>query len=193
MAIEYLPKQLDNPQCQSPSFHPQQISADIAKFDDIPTTAGLGPLPSIYNHLSFSSYSALKPRDPALENLITPNDLNCAVSAPNALLGSRLGNGAGVSRNSSKDGSRDPSAAYFFVGNATAMVESGLQPDFSLISFDLKPMDAPPPGTSKFSRPRTPSPIQVNSFNMCFTKRIWGTGDIWGNLKLTDGPSADFM
>ena len=94
---------------------------------------GLGTVPSPYRHLSFSSYSVLKPRDPKLDGIISEHDLNCAVSPPNALLGSRPRENA--------DG------AYFGIANATIMVEEGLQPYFTLKSFYVKPMDAPAPGT----------------------------------------------
>ena len=91
-------------------------------------------MPSTYRHLSFSSYSVLTPRDPKLEGMISENDLNCAVSTPNALIGSRPMENA--------DG------AYFYIANATLMTEEGLQPYFTLKSFDIKPMDAPAPGTT---------------------------------------------
>ena len=90
-------------------------------------------MPSPYQHLSFSSYSVLTPRDPALNGLITEHDLNCAVSPPNALIGSRPRENA--------DG------AYFEITNATLMAQDGLQPYFRLKSFHIKPMDAPAPGT----------------------------------------------
>lgn len=35
--------------------------------------------------------------------------------------------------------------ASFSLANASSMIESGLEPHFSLISFNVKPMDAPPP------------------------------------------------
>ena len=90
-------------------------------------------MPSPYRHLSFSSYSVLTPQDPALDGIISKQDLNCAVSSPNALIGSRPKENA--------DG------AYFAIANATLMAEEGLQPYFTLKSFYVKPMDAPPPGT----------------------------------------------
>lgn len=105
----------------------------IRQFDDIATSNGLASVPSPYHHLSFSSYSVLTPRHPALDGLISEHDLNCAVSSPNALIGSRLEELA--------DG------AYFDIANATSMAEEGLQPYFTLNSFYIKPMDAPAPGT----------------------------------------------
>lgn len=74
-----------------------------------------------------------KPSDPALRNLISKYDLNCAISSPNALLGSRL--------------SEDANGAYFEIANETAMHDDGIQPYFKLHSFYIKPLDAPAPGT----------------------------------------------
>ena len=90
-------------------------------------------MPSPYRHLSFSSYSVLTPRDPALDGIISEQDLNCAISSPNALIGSRPREHA--------------EGAYFDIANATSMVQEGLQPYFTLKSFYIKPMDAPAPGT----------------------------------------------
>ncbi|KAL9600194.1 MAG: hypothetical protein Q9219_003337 [cf. Caloplaca sp. 3 TL-2023] len=102
-------------------------------FDNISTSAGLAVLPSPYHHLSFTSYNVFRPRDPAFEGYITPHDYNCAVSPPNALLGSRLGS--------------ESKPASFQIANSTAMRDEGLSPYFTLESFWLKPMDAPDPGT----------------------------------------------
>ena len=93
-------------------------------------------MPSPYRHLSFSSYSVLTPRDPALNGLISEHDLNCAVSSPNALIGSRP--------------TENAEGAYFEIANATSMAEEKLQPYFTLKSFYIKPMDAPAPGTKVF-------------------------------------------
>lgn len=106
------------------------------QFDDITTQAGLANVPSPYHHLNFNLYSVFKPSDPALEGMISEHDLNCAVSSPNALVGSRLyENGHGAS---------------FGIANAAAMAEEGLQPYFTLRSFYIKPMDAPAPGTTVY-------------------------------------------
>ena len=90
-------------------------------------------MPSPYRHLHFSSYSVLTPRDPTLDRVISEHDLNCAVSSPNALIGSRP--------------MEDADGAYFRIANATSMAKEGLQPYFTLKSFYVKPMDAPAPGT----------------------------------------------
>lgn len=102
-------------------------------FDNITTSSGLATLPSPYHHLSFSAYNVFRPRDPAFEGIITSHDYNCAVSPPNALLGSRIGS--------------DLQSASFQIENGTVMKEEGLRPHFDLQSFYIKPMDAPMPGT----------------------------------------------
>lgn len=105
----------------------------VSKFDDIPTANGLANLPSLYHHLSFSSYSVLSPRDPALDGMISKHDRNCAVSSSNSLIGSRP--------------SENAHGAYFEIANTALMAEQGLQPYFTLHSFFIKPLDAPAPGT----------------------------------------------
>ena len=91
-------------------------------------------MPSPHHHLSFSSYNVLKPRDPSLNGKITDRDFNCAVSPPNALIGSRY----------TSDLTKGTEGPYFEIANASAMVEHGLYPYFTLESFYIKPMDAPP-------------------------------------------------
>ena len=106
------------------------------EFDDISTISGLANIPSPYHYLSLSFFNVLKPHDPALKGLISEHDLNCAVSSPNALLGSRP--------------SENADGAYFQIANATAMKEQGLHPYFTLQSLYIKPMDAPAPGTTVY-------------------------------------------
>ena len=77
------------------------------------------------------------PEDQALSKYISKNDLNCAVSPPNALLGSRV----------NLEGSPP---ASFGITNADSMAKVGLFPFFTLLSFYIKPLDAPPPGTTVF-------------------------------------------
>ena len=95
----------------------------------------MASVPSPCSYLSFSSFDIFNPKDPSLANRITPDDLNCAVSAPNALIGSRS-NGEGSS------------PASFGIANSTAMEEDGLLPYFTLLSFHVKPMQSPAPGTT---------------------------------------------
>ena len=91
-------------------------------------------MPSPYHHLSFSSFNVLRPRDPSLDGKITDRDLNCAVSPPNALIGSRY----------TSDLIKGANGAYFEIANVSAMINAGLYPYFTLERFNIKPMDAPP-------------------------------------------------
>jgi len=104
----------------------------------VATKNGFANVPSPYFYLNFFLFSIFNPRDPALSRFITENDLNCAVSSPNALLGSRVGG-------------RDLPAS-FGIADASSMVADGLQAHFTLLSFYIKPMDAPPPGVSIYVR-----------------------------------------
>lgn len=110
------------------------------QFDDISTKKGLGNVPSPYFHLSFSRYNVFTPRDPAWEGKIAEDDLNCAVSAPNSLIGSRYQSDA-LTR------SNVPEGAYFEIANASSLTEDGLYPYFTLLSFNIKPLAAPSSGT----------------------------------------------
>ena len=94
-------------------------------------------LPAMYHHLFFSSFIVFAPKDRALSKYISENDLNCAVSSPNALLGSRV----------NLEGSPP---ASFGITNPDSMAKDGLLPFFTLLSFYIKPLDAPPPGTTVF-------------------------------------------
>ena len=112
----------------------------LLQFDDVPTVKGLGNIPSPYFHLSFSRYNVLTPRDPAFKGKIPEDDLNCAVSAPNALIGSRY-------QSDSLIRSKVPEGAYFEIANASSLTEDGLYPYFTLLSFYVKPLAAPSSGT----------------------------------------------
>ena len=104
------------------------------KFDEITTVKGIGRVPSPYFHLLFSSYNVFTPGDPVWNGTISKNDRNCAVSAPNALIGSRYDES-------------DPDSTYgahFKIANATAMMEDSLSPYFTLTKFKIKPLDSPP-------------------------------------------------
>ncbi|KAL9628234.1 MAG: hypothetical protein Q9164_007352 [Protoblastenia rupestris] len=106
-----------------------------SQFDDLslPKT-GLTSLPKPYHNLTFISYSVFDPHSPSLAHLISPYDLNCAVSAPNALLGSRT--------------SENGTAASFEIASDTPVDKSGLWQSFTLHSLKVKPMAAPEPGTN---------------------------------------------
>ena len=102
------------------------------------TKNGFADVPSPYSYLNFPTFTVFNPKDPALRKFISENDFNCAVSSPNALLGSRrYERGA---------------PASFEIANASSMVADGLEPYFGLHSFCIKPMDAPPPGVTIFVR-----------------------------------------
>lgn len=119
----------------------------------MPTTKGIGKVPSPYLHLSFSRYNILTPRDPALEGFIVPSDLNCAVSAPNALIGSRYLSDAGEKVAKSRKvkgvkGVEEPEGAYFEIASASALIAEGLHPYFTLRKLYIKPLAAPSSGTN---------------------------------------------
>ena len=124
------------PLLQSPfmSLTPTQEETTL-HFDDLslPET-GLTSLPDPYHHLKFSSFSVFAPHSPALSNLITPVDLNCAVSSPNALLGARA--------------AEHGSPASFEIAEATSIVEGDLKREFTLKKMMIKPLAAPEPGTN---------------------------------------------
>lgn len=73
--------------------------------------------------------------------MISGDDFNCAVSAPNALIGSRYQSDLLIS-------SKVPEGAYFEIANASSMLEDGLYPYFTLLSFSVKPLAAPESGTN---------------------------------------------
>lgn len=112
------------------------------------TTKGIGKVPSPYLHLSFSRYNILTPGDPALEGYIVPSDLNCAVSVPNALIGSRYISDAveKIARSRKLKGvqnSEEPEGAYFEITNDSALIAEGLHPYFTLHKLYIKPLAAP--------------------------------------------------
>lgn len=86
--------------------------------------------------------------------MISEHDLNCAISSPNALIGSRPMEGA--------DG------AVFEIANATSMAEKGLRPYFGLESFYIKPMDAPAPGTRVFVKGYTKARSEPHVWHVDF-------------------------
>lgn len=119
----------------------------------MPTTKGIGKVPSPYLHLSFSRYNILTPRDPALEGFIVPSDLNCAVSAPNALIGSRYTSDVAEKVAESRkvkgiQSVKEPEGAYFEIASASALIAEGLHPYFTLRKLFIKPLAAPSSGTT---------------------------------------------
>ena len=105
------------------------------EFDDldIPKEGLISP-PAPYHGLTFSYFSAFNPTAPGLEGLIHPLDVNCAVSAPNALLGSRL--------------YEDGPVASFEIPNTSSTVDGQVNGTFALQKLMIKPMFAPEPGTN---------------------------------------------
>ncbi|KAI1613269.1 hypothetical protein EDD36DRAFT_465401 [Exophiala viscosa] len=59
------------------------------KFDDIKTPAGFADIKTPYNDFLFEGFFAFNPAHPRFEGRISSHDLNCAVSKPNALYGTR--------------------------------------------------------------------------------------------------------
>ncbi|MCJ1472551.1 hypothetical protein MMC13_001200 [Lambiella insularis] len=113
-----------------------KLNSTILNFDDVKTKHGIGDISStVYSYLSFVSFDVFAPKDPYIKKLISDHDLNCATSPPNAIIGSR-GNYGGSS------------PAAIEIANATSMTASGLLPYFSLLSFSIKPMDAPDASTT---------------------------------------------
>ncbi|EXJ77208.1 hypothetical protein A1O3_10366 [Capronia epimyces CBS 606.96] len=59
------------------------------QFDHIKTPDGFGTIPTPYHAFVFNGFYAFDPSHPLLEGIISLEDLNCAVSQPNALYGTR--------------------------------------------------------------------------------------------------------
>lgn len=60
------------------------------QFDDLDTPHGFGIITPGYHGLTFNNLSAFAPSHTDLKGIISANDLNCAVSHPNALYGSKV-------------------------------------------------------------------------------------------------------
>jgi hypothetical protein len=98
------------------------------QFDEIQTDRGWADVPSNYSYLNFTDFFALEPHNPALHNLISENDLNCATSSPNSLYGARpLPN------------DRLPSIRL----NPSFGTEADAISSFTLHSLNIKPLDMP--------------------------------------------------
>ncbi|KAL9108224.1 MAG: hypothetical protein Q9227_006962 [Pyrenula ochraceoflavens] len=112
----------------TPTTSPLQSTNKTLNFDDLRTPNGLGTLPPIYHHLTFTNYYPFNPKDPALAPLIPPSDYSCATSPPNALLGSR----------------RSPSLpppTFSLPSNSSSS-------SFTLHELSIKPLTMPPPGAT---------------------------------------------
>ncbi|KAI9776371.1 MAG: hypothetical protein M1835_005532 [Candelina submexicana] len=120
-----------------PPSSPEEFT--LLDFDSLPTSHGLAPLPGPYNHLTFSTaFNVFFPESPSLADRISPHDLNCATSPPNALLGSRT--------------AKDDIASFTINTTSTSTSPSHLRPYFTLHKSNIKPLDAPPPGTEMHVR-----------------------------------------
>ncbi|KZF23656.1 hypothetical protein L228DRAFT_238193 [Xylona heveae TC161] len=122
--------------------HPEQIflhssNSTTINFDDIIATNGVAKIHSPYHNLEFSAFSIIAPNHPALRGRISENDRNSAVSAPNALIGSRY-----------HESNRSDDSPASFGMQSKSKSDSGLLPYFDLLTFWIKPLDAPPPGTT---------------------------------------------
>jgi hypothetical protein len=98
------------------------------QFDDIQTHRGWSDVPSNYSYLDFTDFFVLNPQNPALQDLISENDLNCATSSPNSLYGARP-----------LPDDRLPSIHLSSSMNA----ESDPISSFTLHSLNIKPLDMP--------------------------------------------------
>lgn len=102
------------------------------QFDDINTIEGWGDIPRNYSDLAFDGFLALQPDAPALEDLISEHDLNCAVSAPNAVYGTRS--------------NRAPPAIP-----EISLAKESVFSSFALSFIKIKPLEMPPFGYSKLT------------------------------------------
>jgi len=69
---------------------------NILDFDDVETPDGFGNLTPSYSGFVFDGFYAFEPSHPRLDGVISSFDLNCAVSKPNALYGTRDNFGPGA-------------------------------------------------------------------------------------------------
>ena len=122
-------------------------------FDELPEPPnGLSILPGPYPdrsspfHLQFNGFSLFRPDHPALSHLISENDLNCAISSPHAVLGSRYqarpltpskGGIGNEKENELKIASFEIASSSDDEGASTAKTS------FELRSMSIKPMDFP--------------------------------------------------
>jgi hypothetical protein len=98
-----------------------------AQFDDVKTHNGWGNIPTNYSELVFDGLLALRPDASALEGLISEHDLNCAVSSPNAVYGTRYNH-------------NPPTIPQIL------LVKGSRYSSFSLVSLKVKPLNMPPLG-----------------------------------------------
>lgn len=152
------------------------------QFDDISTTEGWGNIPSDYSHLEFNGFLAMKPDDPELEGLISEFDLNCAVSSPNAIYGTRYNH-------------NPPTVPEI------RLAKSSNFSSFALASLKIKPLDMPPFSHTKLTLRASGAempPLEwsvdfPNGFHDMFTVKIEEfSGEDWSGLQSLQ-ITADFV
>ena len=121
-------------------------------FDDLPDPPnGLSSLPVPYPdetypiHLKFKGFSLFRPDHPALSHLISENDLNCAVSSPHAVLGSRYQASPLLPSTNGIDGEENELkiASFELASSSDDGGASTTKTSFELRSLSIKPMDFP--------------------------------------------------
>jgi len=105
----------------------------MVQFDDMDTSTGWGVFSGPYRGLVFEGFYPFKPSHPKFEGLISGFDLNCAVSKPNALHGSRYNFESGVR---SMDGYDEPT-------KLPSITPKDKGSSFNLYSFRVKPLNFP--------------------------------------------------
>jgi hypothetical protein len=87
-------------------------------------------VPSNYSALHYGGFFAFSPSDPKLDGLISHHDINCAVSQPNALYGTRYN-------------FDQPDLLPFFAVNGTGVATAGRPTAFTFVALAIKPLDMP--------------------------------------------------
>ncbi|KIV84010.1 hypothetical protein, variant [Exophiala sideris] len=105
-----------------------QSKAQTLKFDDINTSSGFADIKTPYNGFLFEGFFAFNPAHPRFKGIISSHDLNCAVSKPNALYGTRDNFESGQTSSFERRPSIRPANR-----NET----------FTLHAFSIKPLDVP--------------------------------------------------
>ena len=131
----------------------------------------------------FDGFLAFRPDDPALEEFISKNDLNCAVSSPNAVYGTRYNSA--------------PLAVPVIL-----LAKDSKYSSFQLVSVKIKPLNMPPLGFTKLrlratrAGGRLPLDWDVDfphGFHDMFNVKIQEfSGTPWNNLRSL-WISADFV
>ncbi|KEF57485.1 uncharacterized protein A1O9_05402 [Exophiala aquamarina CBS 119918] len=105
----------------------------LLHFDDIDTSTGWGILTEPYHGLIFEGFYPFKPSHPRFEGLISEHDLNCAVSKPNALHGSRY----------NIDSSIRPMHGHEEPTRLPSITSNDGDTSLNLYSFSVKPLNFP--------------------------------------------------